>query len=228
MWSRSERRDRLAEIETRRLSHGEDDPFAQMRTTKIVGWPVAEPRPITMQSRVNDAYWSLAMTLAWIAYRTETAVINIKSGRWAPNKGAIRELVSALRSGKLAAHGMFEGERIPHPIETAVWANFEIIVKPMRFTGHTSLMPIVIARRWALREPDCSPRCRRPKSGNCGQRPSEPQPPKRDAERTSSLKCSGPWSVRRSPSAISLPIAKRAFQVLASAASSALGPKRRH
>jgi len=104
-----------------------------------------------MQSRVNDAYWSLAMTLAWIAYRTETAVINIKSGRWAPNKGAIRELVSALRSGKLAAHGMFEGERIPHPIETAVWANFEIIVKPMRFTGHTSLMPIVIARRWAPR-----------------------------------------------------------------------------
>jgi hypothetical protein len=100
-----------------------------------------------MQSRVNDAYWSLAMTLAWIAYRTETAVSNIKSGRWAPNRGAIRELLSALRSGKLIAHGMFEGERIPHAIETAVWANFEIVVKPMRFTGHTSLMPIVIAQK---------------------------------------------------------------------------------
>jgi hypothetical protein len=42
---------------------------------------------------------------------------------------------------------MFEGERIPHPIETAVWSNFEIVVKTMRFSGHTSLMPVVIAQR---------------------------------------------------------------------------------
>ena len=42
---------------------------------------------------------------------------------------------------------MFEGERIPHPIETAVWSNFEIVVEPMWFGGHTSRMPIVIAQR---------------------------------------------------------------------------------
>jgi hypothetical protein len=102
---------------------------------------------LTLPSRVNDAHWSLAMALAWIAYRTETAVSTIKSGRWAPTKGAIYELLSALRAGKLTAHGLFEGERIPHPIETDVWANFEIVVKPMRFVGHLSLMPIVIAQR---------------------------------------------------------------------------------
>jgi hypothetical protein len=149
MWSHSEWQDRPAEIETRRLSDGEDDPCADAYDQDgrlIVGWAEATSG-FTMQSRVNDAYWSLAMTLAWITYRTETAVGNIKSGRWAPTKGSIRELLSALRSGKLAAHGMFEGERIPHPIETAVWSNFEIVVKPMRFTGHTSLMPIVIAQK---------------------------------------------------------------------------------
>jgi hypothetical protein len=102
---------------------------------------------LTVPSRVNDAHWSLAMALAWIAYRTETAVSNIKSGRWAPTKGAIHELLSALRAGKLTAHGLFEGERIPHPIEGAVWANFEIVVKPMRFIGHPSLMPIVIVQK---------------------------------------------------------------------------------
>ncbi len=102
---------------------------------------------INVQSRIDDAYWSLAMTRAWIANRTERAVMNIRSGRWAPNQGAIRELLSTLRSGKLAAHGMFEGERIPHPIETAVWSNFEIVVEPMWFSGHTSRMPIVIAQR---------------------------------------------------------------------------------
>ncbi len=102
---------------------------------------------ITVQSRADDAHWSLAMTLAWIAYRTETAVMNIRSGRWAPNRGAIRELLSALRSGRLAAHGMFEGERIPRPTETAVWSNFEIVVEPMWFSGHASRMPIVIAQR---------------------------------------------------------------------------------
>ena len=100
-----------------------------------------------MQERVNDAHWSLAMALAWITYRTEQAVIDIKDGRWAPTKAAIRDLLSALRSGKLIAHGMFEGERIPHPIETAVWSTFEIIVKPMRFMGHSSRMPIIIAQR---------------------------------------------------------------------------------
>ena len=42
---------------------------------------------------------------------------------------------------------LFEGERIPHPIETVVWSNFEIVVKPMRFSDHTSLMPIVIAQK---------------------------------------------------------------------------------
>ena len=105
-----------------------------------------------MQERVNDAYWSLAMALAWITYRTEQAVINIKGDTgWAPTEAAIRDLLSALRSGKLIAHGMFEGERIPHPIETAVWSTFEIVVEPMMFVGHmflpTSGTPVVIARR---------------------------------------------------------------------------------
>ena len=101
--------------------------------------------------QIVDANWSLGMALAWITYRTEQAVINIKHGRWAPTKAAIRDLLSALRSGKLIAHGMFEGERIPHPIETAVWSTFEIVVKPTMFPGHMFLpsagTPVVIAQR---------------------------------------------------------------------------------
>src|SRR5262245_51422063 len=93
------------------------------------------------------------MALAWITYRTEQAVIDIKDGIWAPTKAAIRDLLLALRSGKLIAHGMFEGERIPHSIETAVWSNFEILVKPMMFVGHTFLSTsgtsVVIAQRMA-------------------------------------------------------------------------------
>ena len=100
-----------------------------------------------MQQRVDDAHWSLAMALAWMTYRSEQAVINIRQARWAPAKAAIRDLLSALRSGKLIAHGIFEGERIPHPIETAIWSNFEIVVKPMMFAGHpTSGRPVVIAQ----------------------------------------------------------------------------------
>ena len=107
---------------------------------------------VAVQERVNDAHWSLAMALAWITYRTEQAVINIKGDTgWAPTEAAIRDLLSALRSGKLIAHGMFEGERIPHPIETAVWSTFEIVVEPMMFVGHmflpTSGTPVVIAQR---------------------------------------------------------------------------------
>src|SRR5207248_2465056 len=81
------------------------------------------------------------------AYRTETAVGDIESGNWPPNNKSIRGLLSALRAGRLPSHGMFEGERTPHAIETAVWANFEMIVKPMRFIGHPWFMPIVIAQR---------------------------------------------------------------------------------
>ena len=103
-----------------------------------------------MHQRVNDAHWSLAMALAWNTYRTEQAVINF-NGRWAPTKAAIRDLLSALRSGKLIAHGMFEGERISHPIETAAWSILEIVVKPMMFAGHMSLpsmgTPIIISQR---------------------------------------------------------------------------------
>lgn len=104
-----------------------------------------------MQQRVDDAHWSLVMALAWITYRTEQAIINIKHARWAPTKTAISDLLSALRSGKLIAHGLFEGERIPHPIETAVWSNFEIVVKPTMFAGHmllpTSGRPVAIAQK---------------------------------------------------------------------------------
>jgi hypothetical protein len=104
-----------------------------------------------MQPRVDDAHWSLGMALAWITYRNQQAVINIKDGRWAPTKAAIRDLLSNLRSGKLIAHGMFEGERIPHPIETAVWFTFEIVVKRMMFGGHmflpTSGTLVVFAHR---------------------------------------------------------------------------------
>jgi hypothetical protein len=103
-----------------------------------------------VQQRVDDAHWSLAMALAWITYRTEQAVINIKGARWAPTKRAISDLLSALRSGKLIAHGLFEGERIPHPIETALWSTFEIVVKPTMFAGHTLLptsgRPVAIAQ----------------------------------------------------------------------------------
>ncbi len=104
-----------------------------------------------VQQRLTDAHWSLGMVLAWITYRTEQAVINIKHGRWAPTKAAISDLLSALRSGKLIAHGMLECERIPHPIETAVWSSIEIVVKWMKFAGHMSLptagIAVVIAQR---------------------------------------------------------------------------------
>jgi hypothetical protein len=104
-----------------------------------------------VRQRVDDAHWSLGMALAWNTNRTEQAVVEIKHARWTPTKAAIRDLLSALRSGKLIAHGMFEGERIPHPIETAVWSTFEIVVKPMMFLGHmsppTSGTPVVIVQR---------------------------------------------------------------------------------
>jgi hypothetical protein len=104
-----------------------------------------------VQQRVDDAHWSLAMTLAWITSRTEQAIINIRGGRWAPSEKAIRDLLSELRSGKLIAHGLFQGERIPHPIETAVWSSFEIVVRRMMFAGHisppTSGRTTIIAQR---------------------------------------------------------------------------------
>ena len=106
---------------------------------------------VTVQQPVVDAHWSLRMALAWITYRSEQDVVDIKHGRGAPTKAAIRDLLSALRSGKLIAHGMFEGERIPHPIETAVWSTFEIVAKRLIFTGHMFLptvgTPVVIAQR---------------------------------------------------------------------------------
>jgi hypothetical protein len=59
-------------------------------------------------------------------------------------------LLSALRSGKLIAHGMFESERTPHPLETAVWSTLEIVVKSTMFAGHMRLpasgKSVVIAR----------------------------------------------------------------------------------
>jgi hypothetical protein len=111
-----------------------------------------------VQQRVDDAHWSLAMALAWITHRTEQAIINIRGGRWGPTEAAIRDLLSKLRSGKLIAHGQFQGERIPHPIEPAVWSNFEIVVRRMMFAGHmspptsgrstiTSRRPTIIAQR---------------------------------------------------------------------------------
>jgi hypothetical protein len=116
------------------------------------GWEAGIKRAVAVQERVNDAHWSFAMALAWVTYRTEQAVINIKGDAgWAPTEAAIRDLLSALRSGKLIAHGMFEGEQIPHPVETAVWSIFEIIVEPMMFVDHmflpTSGTPVVIAQR---------------------------------------------------------------------------------
>src|SRR5439155_25328400 len=108
-------------------------------------------KAVTVQQRVVDAHWSLRMTLAWITCRSEQDVVDIKHGRRAPTKAAIRDLLSAQRSGKLIAHGVFEGERIPHPIETAIWSTFEVVAKSMIFAGHiflpTSGTPVVIARR---------------------------------------------------------------------------------
>jgi hypothetical protein len=86
--------------------------------------------------RVSDAHWSLTMAIAWITHRTDQAVKDIKYGRWTPTKAAICDLLSALRSGSLVAHGRFEGKQIPHPIDTAVWSTFEIAVKRKRFAGH--------------------------------------------------------------------------------------------
>jgi hypothetical protein len=105
-------------------------------------------KTLTVQRRVNDAHWSLGMVLVWITCRSEHAVINLKEGRWLPTNTAIRDLLSALRSGSLIAHGMFEGERIPHPIETAVWSTFEIVVKQAIYPGHMlSGTRVIIARR---------------------------------------------------------------------------------
>jgi hypothetical protein len=111
---------------------------------------------ITVQERVDDAHWSLGMALAWITSRNEQSVINIQDRRWAPTKAVIRDLLSALRSGKLIAHGMFEGERIPHPIETAVWSTFEIVVKRKMFARHILRACLLLLRRGrASRKPSC-------------------------------------------------------------------------
>jgi hypothetical protein len=131
--------------------------FALQRRATPLGWAGVGSRhgkAVMVQQRIVDAHWSLGMALAWITHRTEQDVVDIKYGRRAPTKAAIHDLLSALRSGKLTAHGMFEGERIPHPIETAVWSAFEIIVNSMIFAGNTSLpmsgTPVVIARRMGL------------------------------------------------------------------------------
>ena len=87
---------------------------------------------------------------ARLTYPTEQPVINIKTAKWAPAEKAINDLLSALRSGKLIAHGMFDGERRPRLLETTVWSTCEIIVKAMMFAGRvhipTSGKSIVIAR----------------------------------------------------------------------------------
>jgi hypothetical protein len=113
-----------------------------------IGWAGVGSRhgkAVTVPQRIVDAHWSLVMALAWITHRTEQDVVDYR--RRALTKAAIRDLLSALRSGKLTAHGMFEGERIPHPIETAVWSDFEIIVKSMTLAGGA---PVVMARRMGL------------------------------------------------------------------------------
>jgi hypothetical protein len=114
-------------------------------------------RTCMMHRRVDDAAWSLGMALAWITHRSEQCVSNIKTAKSAPTKQAIRDLLSALRAAKLIAHGMFEGERIPHPVETAVWSTFEIVIKPTSYPGHmhlpTSGAPVAIARRMGPQQP---------------------------------------------------------------------------
>jgi hypothetical protein len=112
---------------------------------------VTEPEA-GVEQRVDDAHWSLERTLARIIYRTEQAFIVNNDGSGPCRKAAIRDLLSALRSGKLKAHGMFEGEQIPHPIDTAVWCAFEVVVKPTMVPGYRAFFPslgtpIVIARR---------------------------------------------------------------------------------
>jgi hypothetical protein len=68
---------------------------------------------VTVQQRVVDAHWSLRMALAWITYRSEQDVVDITHGRGAPTKAAIRDLLSALRSGKYASWEDYsEGVRI--------------------------------------------------------------------------------------------------------------------
>jgi len=114
--------------------------------------PIRGPEDgVITPQRVDSAHWSLGMALAWITYRTEQVFINFMDRTLGPTKAAIRDLLSALRCGKLIAHGAFEGERIPHPIETPVWSSFEIVIKPRMFAGRmfvrTLGMPVVIARR---------------------------------------------------------------------------------
>lgn len=185
---------------------------------------------VAVQERVNDAYWSLAMALAWITYRTEQAVINIKGDTgWAPTEAAIRDLLSALRSGKLIAHGMFEGERIPHPIETAVWSTFEIVVETMMFVGHmflpTSGTPVIIAQRMGPPQTQLlSPTVPAAKIRKLW--------PAAKRTAAAAMRCQEylltemerSWIVHGSPSLSSSQIAKLASRVLVSAASSGLGP----
>ena len=59
---------------------------------------------------------------------------------------------------------------MPHPIDTAVWSTFEIVVKRMRFTGHmyhpTLGMPIVIAQMMGSPHTRLlTSECPQPKSG---------------------------------------------------------------
>jgi hypothetical protein len=54
------------------------------------------------------------MSLTWITCRGEEAVIPIKLGKSAFNKVATGDLLTALRTRKLVAYGIFEGERIDY------------------------------------------------------------------------------------------------------------------
>jgi hypothetical protein len=128
-------------------------------------------RTCKMHQRIDDADWSLGMALAWITHRSEKCVSNIKTAKWAPTKEAIRDLLSALRSAKLIAHGIFGGGRIPHPLETAVWSTFEIVVKPTLFSGHVASSDVRHASRHRSEDgPTANPDSKCHRAGGQGQK----------------------------------------------------------
>jgi hypothetical protein len=106
----------------------------------------------------DNASWSLAMALAWIAHRTRDAVESVARGCWTTTHSAIAELVAELRSGKLPARGLFAGEKIPHAIDPADWLVYEIQVDHQFFLGHgffpTHGTPVVQFRKRSFSHAD--------------------------------------------------------------------------
>ena len=83
----------------------------------------------------KSATWSLLTALAWITHRSAEDLDD--RGHWSFAPEAIDRLTDALRSGRLPARGLFEGESgFPRAIDKEEWATLTIRISRKMFTGY--------------------------------------------------------------------------------------------